>query len=342
RRLVDSVGVSTAARYVPASDEVGGDWYDLFELPGGRLGGAIGDVVGHGVRAAAFMGQVRTALRAYALEGHGPARTLELLDRYVQTMPDFAMATAAYAVFDPETGALAVASSGHLPGVIVGHGVVRLLDFPVEAPLGALTYTSGEDFETKLAIGETLLFYTDGLVERRGVPLTDSIDELLQIVRPATSPEEVCRRAIEQLVLEGLADDVAIVAVQNCEIPTDLQLRMPANPGALTQVRRILRRWLRNLGAGEDDTTEITIAVSEACANAVEHAYSPAPAEFEVWASESDGEVTIVVRDTGRWRDPRHHDRGRGLKIMHAAMDVVEVSSGVAGTEVIMRREIHR
>ena len=342
KRLVDAVGVSAASRYVPASDEVGGDWYDLFELPGGRLGVAIGDVVGHGVRAAAFMGQLRTALRAYALEGHGPARTLELVDHYVQTMPDFSMATAAYAVLDPETGALAVASSGHLPAIIVGHGEARLVSFPVEPPLGAVACGSGEDYETRLAIGETLFFYTDGLVERRGVPLTDSIDELLQIVAPAASAEEVCRLAIEQLALEELPDDVAIVALQNCEIPADLHLRMPANPGALASVRRILRRWLRHLGAGDDDTTEITLAVSEACANAVEHAYSPAPAEFEVRASESDGEVTIVVRDTGRWRASRHRDRGRGLKIINAAMDAVEVSSAAAGTEVVMRRGIHR
>ena len=81
-------GLPTAARYLPASDEVGGDWYDLFELPRGRLGVAIGDVVGHGLRAAALMGQLRTALHAYALEEHGPARTLELLDRFVQAMPE--------------------------------------------------------------------------------------------------------------------------------------------------------------------------------------------------------------------------------------------------------------
>ena len=97
KRLVELVGVSAAARYLPASDEVGGDWYDVFELPRGRLGVAIGDVVGHGVKAASLMGQLRTALHAYAIEGHGPARTLELVDRFVQAMPDYAMATAAYA-----------------------------------------------------------------------------------------------------------------------------------------------------------------------------------------------------------------------------------------------------
>ena len=86
KRLVDVVGVSVAARYLPARDEVGGDWYDVFELPRGLIGVAIGDVVGHGMSAAALMGQLRTALHAYAIQGHGPAATLELVDRFVHAM----------------------------------------------------------------------------------------------------------------------------------------------------------------------------------------------------------------------------------------------------------------
>ena len=126
--LPDVIGVTTAARYLPASDEVGGDWYDVFELARGRLGVAIGDVVGHGVRAAALMGQLRTALHAYALQDYGPARTLELVDRYVQAMPDYAMATAAYAVLEPDTGEVRLASAGHLPPIVVGRDGGRIVD----------------------------------------------------------------------------------------------------------------------------------------------------------------------------------------------------------------------
>jgi anti-sigma regulatory factor (Ser/Thr protein kinase) len=341
KRLVELVGVSAAARYLPASDEVGGDWYDVFELPRGRLGIAIGDVVGHGVKAASLMGQLRTALHAYAIEGHGPARTLELVDRFVQAMPDYAMATAAYAVLDPETGTVRLASAGHLPPIVVGSGRARVFEVAPAAPLGAFPYGSCEEHELSLATGETLMFYTDGLVERPKIPLTNSINELLEVVRAASSAEEACQLAVEQLVpVEGLRDDVAIVAVQNGQVPEDLRLCLPADPQVLAQVRRVIRRWLRNRGARDHAIAEITLAVSEACANAIEHAYSPAPAEFHLQASASDGEVRIVVSDAGRWRTTRGRDRGRGLAIIDAAMDEREINRSAIGTEIVMHRKV--
>ena len=318
KRLVELVGVSAAARYLPASDEVGGDWYDVFELPRGRLGVAIGDVVGHGVKAASLMGLLRTALHAYAIEGHGPARTLELVDRFVQAMPDYAMATAAYAVLDPESGTVRLASAGHLPPIVVGSGRARVFEVAPAAPLGAFPYGSCEEHELSLATGETLMFYTDGLVERPKIPLTKSIDELLRVVRAASSAEEVCQLAVEQLVpVEGLRDDVAIVAVQNGEVPEDLRLRLPADPRVLAQVRRVIRRWLRNRGARDHVIAEITLAVSEACANAIEHAYSPAPAEFHLQASASErrgddrGQRRRTVANSARARQGTRSDDHR-------------------------------
>jgi anti-sigma regulatory factor (Ser/Thr protein kinase)/putative methionine-R-sulfoxide reductase with GAF domain len=341
--LVEVPGVATAARYLPAAYEVGGDWYDVFELPGGRLGAAIGDVVGHGLKAAALMGQLRTALRAYALGGHGPARALELLDRYMQAMPDSAMATAAYAVFDPEAGDLAIANAGHLPPVIVGRSTARTLELAPGSPLGAFPYGRFDEHEARLDASEMLVFYTDGLIERPRIPLTTSIAVLVETIRPARSPEEVCRLAIDNLVpVEGLRDDVALVALQNSEVPAELDIAVPANPKALAQVRRSVRQWLRQRGAGDDETAEVTLAVSEACANAIEHAYSPAPARFQVRASESGGEVAIVVRDRGRWRAPRGRGRGRGLTIMRAATDSCDVNSGDGGTEIVLRRRLER
>ncbi len=341
KELVDVVGVSVAARYLPASDEVGGDWYDVFALPRSRMGIAIGDVVGHGVKAAALMGQLRTALRAYATEDHGPARTLELVDRYVQAMPDYAMATAMYAVLEPDTGALRLANAGHLPPIIVGEGTARLLDIAPAAPLGALPFGSCHEHEACLAAGETLVFYTDGLVERPKISLTTSINELLEIIRSASTAEAVCQRALEALVpLEALRDDVAVIAMHNGEVPAELRLRLPAEARVLADVRRTLRRWLRRCGAGDLEIAEMTLAVSEACTNAIEHAYSPASAWFELEASARAGELTMIVRDSGRWRSPRGQDRGRGLIIIDAAMDGVEISSGTAGTEIVMRRRV--
>jgi GAF domain-containing protein/anti-sigma regulatory factor (Ser/Thr protein kinase) len=341
KRLADVVGVKTAARYLPATDEVGGDWYDVFELARGRLGVAIGDVVGHGVRAAALMGQLRTALHAYAMQDYGPARTLELVDRYIQAMPDYAMATAAYAVFEPDTGEVQIASAGHLPPVIVSHAGGRVVEITPSAPLGAFAYGRVQEQALLLGPGETLVLYTDGLIERPGTPLTESIDALVDVVRASTSVEGLVRRAVEHMLPAGkLRDDVAIVAIQNSEIAEDLHLQLRADPKVLAELRHVLRRWLRHQGADDPQTLEITLAVSEACTNAIEHAYSPAPAEFSLTATVQDGVVRFVVTDGGRWRPPRGQDRGRGLTIIRAAMDDVEVNSSANGTEIVMRRRI--
>jgi anti-sigma regulatory factor (Ser/Thr protein kinase)/GAF domain-containing protein len=343
KRLAEAVGVSAAARYLPATDEVGGDWYDVFELSRGRLGVAIGDVVGHGVRAAALMGQLRTALHAFAIEDHGPARTLELVDRYMQTIPGKPMATAAYAILEPETGSLLIASAGHLPGIIVGGGATRVVDLEPSAPLGAFAYGRVGEHELALAAGETLVLYTDGLVERPGTRLSAGIEQLREAVRGATSVDRICQLAVDRLVPpEGQRDDVAIVAIQNGEISDDLDLSLPADPKVLADIRHTLRRWLRHVGAGAQETIEITLAVSEACTNAIEHAYSPAPAHFRLRATAAGGDVTFVVNDVGRWRPPRGQDRGRGLTIIRTAMDDVDVNSTDMGTEIVMRRRLGR
>ena len=183
KRLPEVVGMAAAARYLPASDEVGGDWYDVFELPRGRLGIAIGDVVGHGLRAATLMGQLRTALHAYAIEDIGPAATLERVDRFIQAIPDDAMATAAYAVLDPVDGQVRIASAGHLPPLVVGPHGGRIVDVKPATPLGAFPYGAYHEHELELTAGETLVLYTDGLIERPEIPLEHSIDEFVAATR---------------------------------------------------------------------------------------------------------------------------------------------------------------
>jgi anti-sigma regulatory factor (Ser/Thr protein kinase) len=251
------------------------------------------------------------------------------------------MATAAYAVLEPDTGEVQIASAGHLPPIVVSSAGSRVVDITPSAPLGAFAYGRVQEQELILAPGETLVFYTDGLVERPGTPLTDSIEVLLEVVRGARSVDDLCRRAVEDLVpIKSLRDDVAIVAIQNSEIDEELDLRLPADPKVLADIRLVLRRWLRHQGANDSQTLEITLAVSEACTNAIEHAYSPAPAEFTLRATAQEGRLTFVVADAGSWREPRGQDRGRGLTIIRAAMDEVEVNSSESGTEIIMRRKI--
>ena len=341
KQLVERIGIQADARYVPASDLVGGDWYDMFELPRGRLGIVIGDVVGHGLRAAALMGQLRTALHAYALQDIGPGETLELVDRYVQTLPDYAMATAAYAVLDPETGHVLMASAGHLPPLVVGGPDPRIVEVTPAPPLGAFPYSHCVEQEFTLAPGETLVLYTDGLVERPGASISSSLDQLLALLADSTSVEDLCGRTVEELVpVAGLRDDVALVALQLSPIPAELVLELPAKPGVLADVRHSLRRWLRDSGAASEEVMEITMAVSEACTNAVEHAYAPAAATFSLAARRDSGTVSITVRDTGQWRPPRGENRGRGLNIIRAAMDAVEINTTAAGTEIVMHRRL--
>jgi anti-sigma regulatory factor (Ser/Thr protein kinase)/putative methionine-R-sulfoxide reductase with GAF domain len=344
KRLVEVVGVGVAARYLPAREQVGGDWYDVIELPRGRVGVVIGDVVGHGIPAAALMGRLRTALHSYAIENYGPGRTLELVDRFVQSLNEPAMATAAYAVFDTNTSTVQYATAGHLPPIVILDSEATVLEVTPAPPLGAFPYGRCPEREFPLQTGEMLFMYTDGLVERRGAPLSDGIEILARAVRGAATPGDACTFAVAEMVpADGLPDDVAIVALQNSAIPDELRLRLPAQPKTLAQVRRILRRWLRDRGATERDVAEVTIAVSEACANAIEHAYSPAPASFELEATGQNGEVIVTVRDRGQWRaSSRGEHRGRGLSIITSAMDDVQVDRAESGTVIVMRRRLGR
>jgi GAF domain-containing protein/anti-sigma regulatory factor (Ser/Thr protein kinase) len=341
-RLPEVVGVSLAARYLPARDEVGGDWYDLIELQHGRVGIAIGDAAGHGVRAAALMGQLRTALRAYAVDGHEPSEVLARLDRLLRAIRVRGMATVAYGVLDPETGVLRLASAGHPPPVLVpASGKPRLLEAPSAPPLGTLAFSRYVDREIRLAGGEGVLLYTDGLIEVRGESLSEGLNRLLGTIRPGSSPETICQDVMRNLIPEGgAADDVAVVMCQSTPIPEKLDLRLPADPAVLAAIRQTLRRWLREVGADDDEVGAITLACGEACANAIEHAYPPVDSSFELEAFAGKGVVELTVRDMGRWREPRGENRGRGLTIIEAIMDELEVKPTKEGTEVLMRRRL--
>jgi anti-sigma regulatory factor (Ser/Thr protein kinase) len=287
------------------------------------------------------MGQLRTALHSYAVEGHGPSRVLELVDRFVQSMDEYAMATAAYAVFDPETARVRLATAGHLPPIVVSGTGSRIIEITPGAPLGGFPYGSCPEHELSLVSGEIIFMYTDGLVERRGVPLSAGLDQLAALISEATSADHACRLAIGGMVpSEGPGDDLAVMALQSTAVPAELLLELPADPNVLSRVRRLMRRWLRDRGARDAAITEITLAVNEACANAIEHAYSPRPAMFELTARAVGDEVMIAVRDAGRWRPPRGEDRGRGLTIIETAMDDVEVNTTTEGTEIVMRRRL--
>jgi serine phosphatase RsbU (regulator of sigma subunit) len=209
-------GFDVAARYIPgAAVGVGGDWYDLFTLPSGYIGVAIGDVAGSGLRAAVVMGRIRSALRAYALESDDPADVLTRLDRKIQLFEPDAMATAIYTVVDPTHTSLTMSVAGHLPALLIDpNGATCTAVTPVDLPLGAYPGAPRHNTIIPIAPGATALFYTDGLVERRDRSVADGIAELRNLLR-AVDPQQLCALAADGMLGDSVAsDDVAVLALR--------------------------------------------------------------------------------------------------------------------------------
>lgn len=209
-------GVEVAARYVPGSGQVGGDWYDTFVLPSGELGLVVGDVAGSGLGAAVIMGRIRSALRAYALEFPDPADVLGKLDRKMQYFEEGdVMATVSYAVLDPASGQVRISAAGHFPPVVAapgGRGV--LAEIAVDAPIGVADAPGRQVTTLALVPGAVLCFFTDGLVERRNKPLDDGIALLCETVSPGP-PETVCLSVMRALVgSEHPGDDIALLVLR--------------------------------------------------------------------------------------------------------------------------------
>ncbi|MDP9794089.1 hypothetical protein J2S43_002601 [Catenuloplanes nepalensis] len=214
-RLPDVAGLELAARYVPGHDAgVGGDWYDVFPLPGDRLGLVIGDVSGHGLAAAVVMGRLRSALRAYALTSADPAAVLTHLDHKVHHFEAGSLTTVAYAVISPDRTEVRLSLAGHLPPVLAVPGCPAApVAIPVDAPLGLRpSHPARRTTPIPLPPGGLLICYTDGLVERRTEIIDEGIQRLAAAIHPG-SAEETCAKIMTLLGLEQPADDIAMLAV---------------------------------------------------------------------------------------------------------------------------------
>jgi serine phosphatase RsbU (regulator of sigma subunit) len=232
--LPDAPGIDLAARYVTGSGIVGGDWYDVFFLPDGKLGVVVGDVVGSGLPAAVIMGRMRSALRAYVLETSDPAVALGKLDRKVQYFEPDAMATILYGVYEPESGKLTVSCAGHLPPVLVDPELAAAEPVPVmtDLPIGVADGPSRRSTVISVPPGGLLCCYTDGLVERRERSIDEGIGLLaaalgdLAAARsaegswPVPFSEDACAAAMRAMVgNEPAKDDVAILTLHRTSIP---------------------------------------------------------------------------------------------------------------------------
>jgi anti-sigma regulatory factor (Ser/Thr protein kinase) len=346
-RLPEIPGVGLAARYLPGGPgtDVGGDWYDVVELLDGRVMAVMGDVVGRGIAAAALMGQLRNAFRVYAQEHDRPAEILDRMNVLLDQVSPGQMATAVVLVFDPASGALCFAAAGHPPPVVLGaRGTATFLERTPSVPLGVLPYGRYRVYDGVLEPGAGVLLYTDGLIERRGLPLGTGLERLRRAVASAPhDPDALCEHVLAVVLPDGPpGDDVALLALQNAPVGGPrLHLALPAEPDELAGIRHTLERWLDSADVGEVDAYRITLATNEACMNAIEHAHGRTA--FEVDAEITGHEVGVTVRDRGRWRAPRHSGGGgRGLDMMRELMDDVEVTPAEDGTLVRMRRFVQR
>ncbi|MEU8764439.1 SpoIIE family protein phosphatase [Streptomyces sp. NPDC048659] len=317
-----------AATYQPgvADAAVGGDWYDVITLGAGRTALVIGDVMGRGVRAAAVMGQLRTAVRAYARLDLPPHEVLQLLDGLAAEIDASQIATCVYAVHDPNEGKLVYASAGHLP-ILVRHedGTVRRAADPTGPPLGTggWLHTSGT---IALPPGSTAVLYTDGLVERRREDIDEGVAALERALSGATgTPQVVCDRLLRSLgITAEHDDDVAVLVVQHparkgavAELFHNAALELlggvEAAPRARAFASGVLASWrfpveLCDLGV---------LATSELVANSLQHGTPP----MRLRLRRTDRRLIIEVTDGDdhlprRRRAETEDEAGRGISII--------------------------
>jgi anti-sigma regulatory factor (Ser/Thr protein kinase) len=347
-RLPQLPGMRIAARYLPGGADVGGDWYDAIPLEDGRVGLAMGDVVGHGLGAASLMGQLRHAARAYALEGHSPPAVLDRLDKLVRSLEGAQMATLLYVVVDPDMRTLHFASAGHVPPLVVGPDArTQFLEAAPNPPLGVFESAAHAELTFELEPGSTVVLYTDGLVEERGVSIDSGLEALRRVAEHPGDPEELCDHIVDSmLAIHPANDDIAVLAVQALPAATaPLHLEVATDPTLLRDVRRDLAGWLRRSGASEEDVEVAQMACHEACSNAIEHGYGFGEGSFTIDGRFQNGKVVLEVSDHGTWIERPEgglEHRGRGLALMKALMDAVQLTHDGGGTTVRMERGVDR
>ncbi|WP_329583170.1 SpoIIE family protein phosphatase [Kitasatospora sp. NBC_01250] len=338
QQVPQPTGVEVAYRYVPGSSgtEVGGDWFDVIPLPGDRTALVVGDVMGHGLRAAATMGRLRTAVRVLAALDLPPDVLLrhvhELADDLAQGPDEALLATCVYAVYDPATARLTVAKAGHIPPVLVrpptpgparsggplpgGEGEV--LDLPSGAPLGV----GGVPFEAvELLIpeGSVLALCTDGLVESRDKDLDVGLGRLQSVLeKPYVSIQHACEAVLDTMEQGREPDDVALLLARlgrGEEGARTVGWTLPAEPTAVSRARRLVRGALQEWGVEElSDTAELL--VSELVTNSVRYASAPIGVRLTL-GNTLLVEISDPLPDPPRERHAAAADEGgRGLELV--------------------------
>ena len=343
--MPDIPGISLAVRYLASgTGEVGGDWYDVLAVGDGNLALVMGDVVGRGVPAAAIMGQLRNALRAYALEDARPQAVAERLNLLCERLGAPNLVTLAYVLLDLSTLTARYIRAGHLPPVIVdADGTATSLEDGHALPLGVNRNAAFSEGQARLRPGSTLLIYTDGLVDHPDVPLEEALLRLREVAlgAHAQGPEALLDELLRKVLpASARHDDVAVLALRVVPQGDRMTLRVSAEPSSAGVIRQAMRRWFNEQGIAPEAAFPLLVATGEAISNAVEHAYGPSGGQLQLDVSRAADEVTITVRDFGQWRPTRGTDRGRGFRLMEGMVDEVAVSHKQEGTEVRLRRRV--
>ncbi len=342
------IPVNVAVRYLPAVRplEVGGDWYDVIELPGNRLGIVVGDCVGRGLPAATVMGQLRSACRALLLQAQSPATVVASLDAFAERIPGAPCTTVFCGILDRASAELRLCSAGHIPGVLARpDGSVELLRQAGSVPLAVLDGALRSELAVRLEPGAALVLCTDGLVERRGENLDVGLERLCQVTARLREldPDTLADQVLASLVPGGQEDDVAMVVYHQPTGSGAFRASVAAHPAELAGLRRLLEPWLLASGASPRQMTDILIATGEAVSNAMEHGYRyDHTRRVNVDGHVRGATIELVVRDRGTWRPARSPDieRGRGLQIMRGLMDDVVVRTTEGGTTVMLKAEV--
>ena len=322
---LEHLEVATYYRAGVEGTQVGGDWYDVIELGGGRTALVVGDVMGRGVQAAAVMGQLRAAVRAYARLDLPPADLLEFLDGLVRDLGPDQIVTCLYAVFDPADRTLRFANAGHLPPIIVGpaDGATVLAETE-DPPLGVGLYNLRQG-EVTLSPGATVVLYTDGLVERRGEDLEAGIEALRKLSAQLSGPlADAPETLVSGRLPHGPDDDVAVLVarVDRAGATTGLRFGYDSLDIDISEARRAVADHLRAIGAAESVVEDAILVTSELLTNATLHAVPPV--ELRVIGDET--ELRIEVHDHASYeprkqRPDAEDEHGRGLQIVAALAD---------------------
>jgi hypothetical protein len=317
----EALRLATYYRAGVEGTQVGGDWYDVVELGARRTALVLGDVMGRGVQAAAVMGQLRSAVRAYARLDLPPADVLEHLDGVVRELGDDHIVTCIYAVFDPYDRTLTYANAGHLPPLVRStDGTVLRLQGASSPPLGTVLGPIVEE-RIQLEPGTVLALYTDGLVERRDIDIDAGVDALALALAGLDGPllPQAPDRLMSVLLPDGPDDDVALLLAQADDSPTDATLCLPVEDdiGAVGAVRHRAGEVLADWGVGPDVREEALLLLSELTTNALLHGRPP----VEVRLGRDRRHLTLEVHDTAPTLPRRSHpsaddEHGRGLLLV--------------------------